>query len=133
MTRRTISLFTKEQKDIKYCLKFAWYFSKYLICLDDLVSGSRQNGNRMSPVRRTFLLLCTFDLVFLTFLWLIAILVTGTLWYYTHIIYKNFLQILLTDSESTFCLPFMKETSSQRPWTKILKFAFRFALGIITD
>ena len=44
--------------------------------LDDLVSGTRPNG-RMSPVRRTFLLLCTFDVVFLSFLWLIAILVTG--------------------------------------------------------
>jgi len=47
-----------------------------VVMTDDLVSGTRPNG-RMSPVRRTFLLLCTFDVVFLSFLWLIAILVTG--------------------------------------------------------
>jgi len=43
---------------------------------DDLVAGTRHNG-RMSPVRRFFLLLCTFDLLFLCLLWIIAILVTG--------------------------------------------------------
>jgi hypothetical protein len=43
---------------------------------DDLVSGTRQNG-KMSPVRRFFLLLCTFDLLFTAFLWIISILVTG--------------------------------------------------------
>ena len=30
----------------------------------------------MSPVRRFFVLLCTFDILFISFLWIIAILVT---------------------------------------------------------
>jgi hypothetical protein len=33
----------------------------------------------MSPVRRFFLLLCTFDILFTGFLWIISILVTGQL------------------------------------------------------
>jgi len=47
-----------------------------VVMTDDLVSGTRRNG-AMSPVRRFFLLLCTFDLLFLSLLWIIAILVTG--------------------------------------------------------
>ena len=43
---------------------------------DELVSGTRHNG-RMSPVRRFYLLLCTFDLLFTCLLWIISILVTG--------------------------------------------------------
>jgi len=43
---------------------------------DDLVSGTQHEG-RMSPVRRFFLLLCTFDILFTCLLWVIAILVTG--------------------------------------------------------
>jgi len=48
-----------------------------VVLTDDLVSGTQPNG-RMSPVRRFFLLLCTFDLLFLSLLWIIAILVTGS-------------------------------------------------------
>lgn len=43
---------------------------------DDLVSGTQHNG-RMSPVRRFYLLLCTFDILFILLLWIISILVTG--------------------------------------------------------
>ena len=43
---------------------------------DDLVSGTSNRG-RMSPVRRFFVLLCTFDVLFICLLWIIAILVTG--------------------------------------------------------
>ena len=43
---------------------------------DELVSGTKHNG-RMSPVRRFYLLLCTFDLLFTCLLWIISILVTG--------------------------------------------------------
>ena len=47
-----------------------------VIMTDDLVSGTQHNG-RMSPVRRFFVLLCTFDILFTSLLWIIAILVTG--------------------------------------------------------
>ena len=47
-----------------------------VIMTDDLVSGT-QHGGRMSPVRRFFVLLCTFDILFTSLLWIIAILVTG--------------------------------------------------------
>ena len=47
-----------------------------VIMTDELVSGTRHNG-RMSPVRRFYLLLCTFDLLFTCLLWIISILVTG--------------------------------------------------------
>ena len=47
-----------------------------VVVTDDLVSGTRQAG-RLSPVRRFFVLLSTFDLLFTCLLWLIAILVTG--------------------------------------------------------
>jgi hypothetical protein len=47
-----------------------------VIMTDDLVSGT-QHGGRMSPVRRFFLLLVTFDILFICLLWIIAILVTG--------------------------------------------------------
>lgn len=47
-----------------------------VIMTDDLVSGTQHEG-RMSPVRRFFLLLCTFDILFTCLLWVIAILVTG--------------------------------------------------------
>lgn len=47
-----------------------------VILTDDLVSGTQQHG-RMSPVRRFFILLCTFDILFISLLWIIAILVTG--------------------------------------------------------
>jgi len=43
---------------------------------DDLVSGTRHAG-KMSPVRRFFILLCTFDILFISLLWIISILVTG--------------------------------------------------------
>jgi len=43
---------------------------------DDLVSGT-QHGGKMSPVRRFFLLLLTFDILFTCLLWIISILVTG--------------------------------------------------------
>ena len=43
---------------------------------DELVSGTQHNG-RMSPVRRFYLLLCTFDLLFTSLLWIISVLVTG--------------------------------------------------------
>jgi len=42
---------------------------------DDLVSGTQHN-NRMSPVRRFFCLLLTFDVLFTALLWIISILVT---------------------------------------------------------
>ena len=48
-----------------------------VIMTDDLVSGTQHEG-RMSPVRRFFLLLCTFDILFTCLLWVIAILVTGS-------------------------------------------------------
>lgn len=47
-----------------------------VIMTDDLVSGTQHNG-KMSPVRRFFILLCTFDVLFLSLLWIISILVTG--------------------------------------------------------
>lgn len=47
-----------------------------VIMTDELVSGTKHNG-RMSPVRRFYLLLCTFDLLFTCLLWIISILVTG--------------------------------------------------------
>ena len=47
-----------------------------VIMTDDLVSGT-QHGGKMSPVRRFFLLLVTFDILFTCLLWIIAILVTG--------------------------------------------------------
>eukprot|EP00092_Neocalanus_flemingeri_P000324 GFUD01000346.1.p1 GENE.GFUD01000346.1~~GFUD01000346.1.p1 ORF type:complete len:348 (+),score=119.46 GFUD01000346.1:66-1109(+) len=47
-----------------------------VIMTDDLVSGTQHDG-RMSPVRRFFVLLCTFDILFTSLLWIIAILVTG--------------------------------------------------------
>ena len=47
-----------------------------MIMTDDLVSGT-QHGGKMSPVRRFFLLLVTFDILFTCLLWIIAILVTG--------------------------------------------------------
>jgi len=47
-----------------------------VIITDDLVSGTQQHG-RMSPVRRFFILFCTFDILFTSLLWTIAILVTG--------------------------------------------------------
>jgi len=47
-----------------------------VIMTDDLVSGTQHDG-RMSPVRRFFLLLCTFDILFTSLLWIISILVTG--------------------------------------------------------
>ena len=43
---------------------------------DDIVSGSKRNG-WMSPVRRFFCLLVTFDLLFTTLLWIITVIVTG--------------------------------------------------------
>ena len=46
-----------------------------VIITDDLMSGTQHYG-RMSPVRRFFVLLCTFDILFISFLWIIAILVT---------------------------------------------------------
>ena len=49
-----------------------------VIMTDDLVSGTQHQG-RMSPVRRFFLLLCTFDILFTCLLWVIAILVTGNI------------------------------------------------------
>eukprot|EP00092_Neocalanus_flemingeri_P085541 GFUD01107644.1.p1 GENE.GFUD01107644.1~~GFUD01107644.1.p1 ORF type:complete len:594 (+),score=194.46 GFUD01107644.1:46-1827(+) len=47
-----------------------------VIMTDDLVSGTQHDG-RMSPVRRFFVLFCTFDILFTSLLWIIAILVTG--------------------------------------------------------
>jgi len=47
-----------------------------VIMTDDLVSGTRHEG-KMSPVRRFFILLCTFDILFISLLWIISILVTG--------------------------------------------------------
>ena len=47
-----------------------------VVMTDDLVSGTSNRG-RMSPVRRFFVLLCTFDVLFICLLWIIAILVTG--------------------------------------------------------
>ena len=47
-----------------------------VIMTDELVSGTQHNG-RMSPVRRFYLLLCTFDLLFTSLLWIISVLVTG--------------------------------------------------------
>ena len=47
-----------------------------VIMTDDLVSGT-QHGGKMSPVRRFFLLLLTFDILFTCLLWIISILVTG--------------------------------------------------------
>jgi len=47
-----------------------------VIMTDDLVSGTQHDG-KMSPVRRFFVLLCTFDILFTSLLWIIAILVTG--------------------------------------------------------
>ena len=47
-----------------------------VVMTDDLVSGTASRG-RMSPVRRFFVLLCTFDVLFICLLWIIAILVTG--------------------------------------------------------
>merc|ERR1719186_1827382 len=46
-----------------------------VIMTDDLVSGTQHN-NRMSPVRRFFCLLMTFDVLFTALLWIISILVT---------------------------------------------------------
>jgi len=58
-------------------LQYSGYHQQIpLIMTDDLVSGTRHNG-RMSPVRRFFMLLCTFDILFTSLLWIIAILVTG--------------------------------------------------------
>ena len=47
-----------------------------LVMTDDLVSGTSTHGS-LSPVRRFFVLLCTFDVLFICLLWIIAILVTG--------------------------------------------------------
>jgi hypothetical protein len=47
-----------------------------VIMTDDLVSGTQHN-NRMSPVRRFFCLLVTFDVLFIALLWIITLLVTG--------------------------------------------------------
>jgi len=47
-----------------------------IVMTEDLVSGTSHNGH-MSPVRRFFILLCLFDLLFITLLWVIAILVSG--------------------------------------------------------
>ncbi|XP_063701257.1 steroidogenic acute regulatory protein-like [Culicoides brevitarsis] len=43
---------------------------------DDFISGFMEDG-RMSVVRRFFCLFVTFDLVFITLLWLISIMITG--------------------------------------------------------
>ena len=47
-----------------------------VVMTDDLVSGTASRG-RMSPVRRFFVLLCTFDVLFICLLWIISVLVTG--------------------------------------------------------
>ena len=47
-----------------------------VVMTDDLVSGTSTTG-KLSPVRRFFVLLCTFDVLFICLLWIIAILVTG--------------------------------------------------------
>lgn len=46
-----------------------------IIMTDDIVSGTQHN-NRMSPVRRFFCLLVTFDVLFIALLWVMTILVT---------------------------------------------------------
>lgn len=43
---------------------------------DDFISGFMEDG-RMSVVRRFFCLFVTFDLVFITLLWLISVMITG--------------------------------------------------------
>jgi len=45
---------------------------------DDVVSGTKRDG-WMSPVRRFFCLLVTFDVLFTSLLWLITVIVTGEL------------------------------------------------------
>ena len=59
-------------------LKYFSYGSHHypVIMTDELVSGTQHNG-RMSPVRRFYVLLCTFDLLFTALLWIISVLVTG--------------------------------------------------------
>ena len=47
-----------------------------VVMTDDLVSGTAARG-KLSPVRRFFTLLVTFDVLFLSLLWIIAILVSG--------------------------------------------------------
>jgi len=44
---------------------------------DDILSGSLTEAGRMSPVRRFFCLLVTFDVLFTGLLWLITVIVTG--------------------------------------------------------
>lgn len=43
---------------------------------DDFISGFMEDG-RMSVIRRFFCLFVTFDLIFVTLLWLISIMITG--------------------------------------------------------
>lgn len=47
-----------------------------ILVSDDVVSGTKRDG-WMSPVRRFFCLLVTFDLLFTFLLWIITVLVTG--------------------------------------------------------
>ncbi len=47
-----------------------------VIVSDDIVSGTKRNG-WMSPVRRFFCLLVTFDFLFVSLLWVITVIVTG--------------------------------------------------------
>ena len=47
-----------------------------VVMTDDLVSGTSNRG-KLSPVRRFFVLLCTFDVLFICLLWIISVLVTG--------------------------------------------------------
>lgn len=44
---------------------------------DDILSGSLTEAGRMSPVRRFFCLLVTFDVLFTGLLWVITVIVTG--------------------------------------------------------
>lgn len=43
---------------------------------EDLISGFMEDG-RMSVVRRFFCLFVTFDLIFISLLWLISVMITG--------------------------------------------------------
>ncbi len=47
-----------------------------LLVSDDVVSGTKRDG-WMSPVRRFFCLLVTFDVIFTVILWIITVIVTG--------------------------------------------------------
>ena len=72
-----MSLQASQTKLLRPCQHFSYGSQHYpVIMTDELVSGTQHNG-RMSPVRRFYVLLCTFDLLFTALLWIISVLVTG--------------------------------------------------------